>query len=65
MEDTTCSPGELLPYALRLAFDPLNSIHDNDGAVNDTRSALNLHRKVDMAGGVDDVDRMACPLDGD
>jgi hypothetical protein len=56
---------ELFPDSLGLALDALDAVHDDDGAIYDACRALDLHRKVDVAGCVDDVDGVALPLDGD
>ena len=58
-------PCELLPDPFCLSLDSLYAVHDDDRPVNDPRCPLDLHGKVNMTWCVDDVDRVAGPLDGD
>jgi hypothetical protein len=55
----------LPPDGLALRLDPLDGREDDDGAVEDAERALDLGGEVDVAGGVDDVDRHVLPPAGD
>jgi hypothetical protein len=62
----------LAPDGLGLGLDPGDRAEDADGAIEDAERALHLGREVDVAGGVDQVDRDVAPvarrggaLDGD
>jgi hypothetical protein len=57
-------PGKLLPYSFSLTLDSLYAVHHNDRPINDSRRSLDLHRKVNMTGRVDDVDCVSGPLNG-
>ena len=49
--------GRLPPDGLALGLDPLDGREDDDRAVEHAQRPLDLGREVDVAGGVDDVDR--------
>ena len=46
----------LTPDGLGLRLDAGDAVEDGDRAVEDAKAALDLHREVDVAGRVDDVD---------
>ena len=48
----------LAPDGLGLRLDALHAVEADDRAVEDAQRALDLGREVDVAGGVDDVDRV-------
>ena len=47
----------LAPHGLGLGLDARDAVEHRDGAVEDAQRALDLDGEVDVAGGVDDVDR--------
>ena len=47
----------LTPHRLGLRLDAGDTVEHGDGAVEDAQRALDLDGEVDVAGGVDDVDR--------
>ena len=49
--------GRLPPDGLALGLDPLDGREDHDRAVEHAERPLDLGGEVDVAGGVDDVDR--------
>ena len=49
--------GRLPPDGLALGLDPLDGREDHDRAVEHAQRPLDLGREVDVARGVDDVDR--------
>src|SRR6201999_4403342 len=51
----------LPPHRLGLRLDAGDTVVDRDRAVEDTQRALDLDGEVDVAGRVDDVDRVAAP----
>ena len=51
----------LAPDGLGLRLDAGDPVVDGDGAVEDAQRALDLDGEVDVAGGVDDVDRVVLP----
>ena len=59
--------GDLVPLHLAvdgvgLALDAAHCAKDQDGAVEDPQSALNLDGEIDVAGRVDDIDLVTLPL---
>jgi len=52
----------LPPDRLRLGLDAGHRIKGDDAAVEDAQRTLHLGRKVDVAGGIDQVDLVALPL---
>src|SRR5207237_4878438 len=48
----------LTPDCFGLRLDPGDSVEDRDRAVEDAKAALDLHREVNVAGRVNDVDAM-------
>ena len=56
--------GGLLPELLGLDLDTFDGAHDEDGEVGDAQGRVHLALEVGVAGGVDDVDLVALPLDG-
>src|SRR5439155_4666109 len=52
----------LTPDRLALRLDTGDRVEHGDGAVENTQRPLDLDREVDVAGRVDDVDRVALPL---
>ncbi|MBA7670061.1 hypothetical protein ES703_78204 [subsurface metagenome] len=57
-------PVGLAPHGFRLGLHATHSAENSDGTIEDAQRALHLHGKVDMAGGIDDVDAMAVPEAG-
>jgi len=55
----------LEPDRLRLDLDAADGAEHAHPAVEDAQGALDLGREVDVAGGVDDVDRVLAPVDRD
>ena len=55
----------LAPDRLGLRLNAAHRAEDAHRAVEDAERALDLHREVDVAGSVDDVDVVAVPLAGD
>ena len=53
----------LAPDRLGLRLDAGDAVEHGNRAVEDAQRALHLDGEVDVAGGVDDVDRVAVPLD--
>ena len=54
----------LAPHRLGLRLDAGDAVEDRDRAVEDAQRALDLDGEVDVARGVDDVDRVVVPLAG-
>ena len=54
----------LPPDRLGLRLDSRDTVEDRHGAVEDPQRALHLDGEVDVAGGVDDVDRVVVPRAG-
>ena len=54
----------LPPDGLALRLDPGDAVEDGDRAVEDAQRPLDLDGEVDVAGRVDDVDRVVLPLAG-
>ena len=46
----------LTPDGLRLRLDSGDAVEDGDRAVEDAKAALDLHREVNVAGRINDVD---------
>ena len=47
----------LTPDRFRLRLDPLDRRKDHDRAIEHAQGTLDLGREIDVAGGIDDVDR--------
>src|SRR5918994_4643994 len=56
--------GGLSPHLLGLWLNPRDAVEHRDRAVQHSQRPLDLDGEVDVAGRVDDVDRMAVPLTG-
>ena len=52
----------LAPHRLGLRLDAGDTVEHGDGAVEDAQRALDLDGEVDVARGVDDVDRVVVPV---
>src|SRR5207245_5114491 len=52
----------LPPDRLALRLDPRDAVEDRDRAVEHAQAPLDLYGEVDVAGRVDDVDRVVLPL---
>src|SRR5262249_2962406 len=55
----------LEPDGLRLPLNAADGTKDAHAAVEDAQGPLDLGREVHVAGGVDDVDLVVAPVDGD
>src|SRR5918994_4137058 len=56
--------GGLSPHLLGLRLDPRDAVEHGDRTVQHAQRPLDLDGEVDVAGCVDDVDRVAVPLTG-
>jgi len=54
-------PVRLAPDRFGLGLDTAGRAKDNDRAVKDFQRTLDLNRKIDVAGRINDVDLMALP----
>ena len=52
----------LTPYGLRLGLNAALCAENSYRTVKNSKRTLNLYCKVNVAGGVDDIDSMACPV---
>src|SRR6185437_14457666 len=51
----------LTPYGLRLRLDTLVAVENANSAIEHAQGALDLDRKIDVAGRVDDVQTVVLP----
>ena len=55
----------LAPDGFALGFNAFDRAEHDDGAIQDAEAALDLGREIDVAGRVDQVDRVVLPLAAD
>jgi len=53
-----------MPNAFGLGLNTFDRIYEDDGAVDDAACTLNLHTKIRMSGGINQIEIPVFPFDG-
>src|SRR5260221_10530014 len=60
----TCLPVQLLPNTFCLCFYSLYRVYKHHSTIDNSTSAFDLHSKICMSRGINEIERPVLPFDG-